>query len=635
MQNDYWIAQSALTISLNAMGDHRRIIATAAPNAKVLVFRRDKEGLDYGIDHDYRRWPLTAFPTIFSDDRDKYVHIAIPKPNTVEQKAVVVFPSYELDIDGYADIPTGEKNSDGSDVTERRHIGNDNFYYVYLYGVILAPQGGVRKWRNEQTPFLTGTLSTDSAYDAGPIETDWYRYAADTVVDDRHGLVTFKKDLELLTDKNGKPQIAFQNFRIGDALILWNKAKNCLEVSNIVTNRPAHLALTGDVVTFGRINEDEPTPPGGVTSFAALSEVVRAGALTKEPKVWGWDGSKFTWMQPGQGGGYSGSKYISVADDTITLDYNTLLNDLDDVYAKKGEGGSIPDIDDIRSNANAGAKAWEKVEDVDFSTFLKTTDNLYWANINVKKSSDTNTQPQFGKVGIGAAPSNEYSLYVNGKGLFENTLYTKNIYPVNELSELGGDDGGTIRQFKAMYTQRIRANGNSDLYITQQNTGYGISFYTNNQQRLNIDKSGVVNNYYFNGANSLLWLRMQDREIHLGRNIAGGGSYGRIYWDADDNSFVFHGNIKTTGDLVTFSGLGQEGIGTIDNLTISKELTVGKILPVGEKVTIGSPMNVTGSIQVGTNSSAISDIKVSGNYLYLTVGAQKYRINITTFSGSY
>ena len=102
---DYWISQSAINISLNALGEADRIQVSVASGAVIMCWIKDVkaasagddyagngDGLDYGVDHQPRRWPISLSPTYFNSHTAKYVYVAIPRSASVGSVATVVFP---------------------------------------------------------------------------------------------------------------------------------------------------------------------------------------------------------------------------------------------------------------------------------------------------------------------------------------------------------------------------------------------------------------------------------------------------------------------------------------------------------------------------------------------------------------
>lgn len=172
---NYWISSSALYIQLNAMGEPNYIQCSVASGASILCYMQDIKGLGYDAGHNYQRWPLVAYPSLFPDAKAKYVYIAIPRvSNGVNGTAMVVFPSERIDIYGKS-IASPDKQ-----------VGNENFYYVYLQGEISEvltknvgkdenDQDIIVKYREWTHTVEYGSLATDEAIASGG-EGQWWRY---------------------------------------------------------------------------------------------------------------------------------------------------------------------------------------------------------------------------------------------------------------------------------------------------------------------------------------------------------------------------------------------------------------------------------------------------------------------------
>ena len=173
---NYWISSTALYIQLNAMGEPDYIQCSVVSGASVLCYMSDVPGLGYDAGHNYQRWTLAAYPSIFPDSERKYVYIAIPRqPTTDNNQATVVFPGAKIDIYGKT-IP--------SSGTEGVQIGNEAYYYIFTGGIISAVKtdaDNTRKREWEQH-FDCGKLATDEAIASGG-EGAWWRYnsVSDTI----------------------------------------------------------------------------------------------------------------------------------------------------------------------------------------------------------------------------------------------------------------------------------------------------------------------------------------------------------------------------------------------------------------------------------------------------------------------
>lgn len=173
---DYWIAENALFIELNANSDPDYVQAACLSGAQILVYIKGVIGYDAG--HNYQRWTLQASPTVFGSHSEKYVYVAIPRPEATDRKnALVVFPSERIDVYG--------KNA------ASEQIGSTDYYYIFLQGILTSSgdNGSIdRAWKQQ---VVTGYLSSDEAINAGPTESKWFQYSS---VSD---YVTFLKDLTM------------------------------------------------------------------------------------------------------------------------------------------------------------------------------------------------------------------------------------------------------------------------------------------------------------------------------------------------------------------------------------------------------------------------------------------------------
>ena len=185
--SSYWIASNALYITLNANGDPDYIVGNATSGAQILVYMKGINGLEYDAGHNYRRWPLSLSPTYFGTRTAKYVYVAVPRPGNPVGIATVVFPSEHIDIYG--------KNE------QEEQIGSEDFYYIFLQGIISATNAGSTEPRTWQQAVETGTLSSDEALDAGGDNT-WWKIS--TVDDTVHFLKEIVMDAKSF----------FQNFRL-------------------------------------------------------------------------------------------------------------------------------------------------------------------------------------------------------------------------------------------------------------------------------------------------------------------------------------------------------------------------------------------------------------------------------------
>lgn len=231
---NYWISSTALYIQLNAMGESNYIQCSVVSGASVLCYMSDVPGLGYDAGHNYQRWTLAAYPSIFPNSARKYVYIAIPRQSTTDNnQATVVFPGEKIDIYGKT-IP--------SSGTEGVQIGNEAYYYIFTGGIISAVKtdaDNTRKREWEQH-FECGKLATDEAIASGG-EGAWWRYnsVSDTI--------TFLKEIlkANFNELSAKVARVTSLFLGGHELKGVADSNGTLETSNDTVVTPQYLGLFG------------------------------------------------------------------------------------------------------------------------------------------------------------------------------------------------------------------------------------------------------------------------------------------------------------------------------------------------------------------------------------------------------
>lgn len=231
---NYWISSTALYIQLNSMGEPDYIQCSVVSGASVLCYMSDVPGLGYDAGHNYQRWTLAAYPSIFPDSKRKYVYIAIPRQSTTDNnQATVVFPGKKIDIYGKT-IP--------SSGTEGVQIGNEAYYYIFTGGIISAVKtdaDNTRKREWEQH-FDCGKLATDEAIASGG-EGAWWRYnsVSDTI--------TFLKEIlkANFNELSAKVARVTSLFLGGHELKGVADSNGTLETSNDTVVTPQYLGQFG------------------------------------------------------------------------------------------------------------------------------------------------------------------------------------------------------------------------------------------------------------------------------------------------------------------------------------------------------------------------------------------------------
>lgn len=261
---NYWISSTALYIQLNAMGEPDYIQCSVVSGASVLCYMSDVPGLGYDAGHNYQRWTLAAYPSIFPDSERKYVYIAIPRQSTTDNnQATVVFPGQKIDI--YGKAITASR-------TGGEQIGNEAYYYIFTGGIISAVKtdaDNTRKREWEQH-FECGKLATDEAIASGG-EGSWWRYnsVSDTI--------TFLKEILKATFSELSAKVARVTslFLGGHELKGVADSNGTLETSDDTVVTPHYLGQFG-VKHFLAKDKDD-TAAGLITFLKGL----RLGKSTK------------------------------------------------------------------------------------------------------------------------------------------------------------------------------------------------------------------------------------------------------------------------------------------------------------------------------------------------------------------
>lgn len=226
--SDYWIGSNAIYIQLNAMGSANYIQGNVASNAYILCYIKGVKGLEYDNGHNYQRWPLVLYPSVFPDNDKRYVYVAIPRiHNSDNDVAMVVFPSERIDIYGQT--------------AEGKQLGSTDYFFIFLQGIISASEkdDGSLQLREWEQDVDTGTLASDEAI-ANMGEGSWWQYnsVSDTI--------TFLKTIlsatfEDLTAKTAKITSLF----LGSRLLSGVAVESTSESSEKDVVTPNYLTMFG------------------------------------------------------------------------------------------------------------------------------------------------------------------------------------------------------------------------------------------------------------------------------------------------------------------------------------------------------------------------------------------------------
>lgn len=281
---NYWISSSALYIQLNAMGEPDYIQSSVVSGASILCYMNNVPGLGYDAGHNYQRWTLASYPSIFPDSGKKYIYVAIPRVRTGDNDiATVVFPSQRIDIYGKAIIE--QTKEDGSkELVSGDQIGNENFYYIYLQGIISEVKTDTdntrkREWEQHVD---CGSLATDEALASGG-EGSWWQL--NTVSDTITFLKTIlKANFEELTAKDAKIIKLVLNGKD-----LTGVADNTtLETNNTTVVTPQYLGQFG-VKHF--LSKDKDDVVHGTITFEKVQKFLQGLNIGEGNGTWSSDGT--------------------------------------------------------------------------------------------------------------------------------------------------------------------------------------------------------------------------------------------------------------------------------------------------------------------------------------------------------
>ena len=281
---NYWISSSALYIQLNAMGEPDYIQSSVVSGASILCYMSNVPGLGYDAGHNYQRWTLASYPSIFPDSGKKYIYVAIPRVRTGDNDvATVVFPGQRIDIYGKAIIE--QTKEDGSkELVSGDQIGNENFYYIYLQGIISEVKtdtDNTRKREWEQH-IDCGSLATDEAIASGG-EGAWWQFnsASDTI--------TFLKTILKATFEELTAKVAKITKLILNGKDVTGVADDTtLETNNTTIVTPQYLGQFG-VKHF--LAKDKDDVAHGTITFEKLQHFLKGLDIGEGNGTWSADGT--------------------------------------------------------------------------------------------------------------------------------------------------------------------------------------------------------------------------------------------------------------------------------------------------------------------------------------------------------
>lgn len=238
--SNYWIASNAIYIELNAMGEGNYIQGNVVSNAYILCYVPHVEGLGFDAGHNYQRWQLALYPSVFPDNDKRYVYIAIPRVNKSDNNiALICFPNVKIDIYG---IALESISTSSATISEGQQVGSEDYYYIFTQGVISenAPSEDGTGYRRDWISYIDcGTLASDESLANGGDGT-WWKY--NSVSDS----ITFLKTILSATFHELTASIInVKNLIFGNGKITGLATKDSSDDSEDKIVTPAYLGLYG------------------------------------------------------------------------------------------------------------------------------------------------------------------------------------------------------------------------------------------------------------------------------------------------------------------------------------------------------------------------------------------------------
>lgn len=386
-----------------------------------------------------------------------------------------------------------------------------------------------------------------------------------------------------------------------------------------------HLYSVSDISAFGYVKTELPS------ASVVIEQILTSG--TEIAKING------TPIYAPEGGGTTNLAALTLVINGSNEQYfptgDSKIFDLDAVYAKKGEGGNV-NLDDYykKTEIETLLKGYAKTSDIpkDYVTndTLATTVNNAIIALNISQYA-TNSALNTAINGANTTAQdyatqayNEAVDYANGKFVTKATDY----------EEITG-----IKMLTGAYTY----TGQDGLLIDHTNSdGVYLGGHT-----------------AFRGDRSYLNF-LKDGNVYVYNSLKIGNAY--LTYDSENNALFVKGkdgapiNLVATGDVAAYSGLGS-GFDTLTDLTLTNKLTV-KDIQASNKITAKSIdaqfLSVSNSMQqsmdmggydidncqnctcqymftdeINLGSDQITELSVSGSYIYLRINGTRYKISAT------
>lgn len=465
----------------------------------------------------------------------------------------------------------------------------------------------------------------------------------------------FVASTAIISSFNNTPTFE-RGLRIGEILLSYDNDNKALKITSWDGSFNAAVTASGDLVAFGSLQTE--LPSGGVTSFAELSDVPTL--TSSEKKYWGWDGSKYAWLDAPAGGGgtpdltgYATEKWVTaqgfVTESWVTeqgyltsanlTDYATqswveekgylTSNDLTGYVTAETLATTVKNVNDYTDG---------EISKLNIGLYAKTSDIQQWvtaqgyatnSELNTAISGANTTAQGYANEALADAKS-----YADGKFVTLNTgqEITAAKKFVSMYDFFGTDSDGIYfynHDPKGVlighYTQNYYGDASYLQFRNGEWKGY-VQFMTGIYGNVNVKNGGIeifdtkpyIDFHYGNSTEDMtsrIWetasgvLELFSSEFSPG-TLKIGNAY--LTYDSDNNALMVSDgsggavNLVAMGDVAAFGGLGS-GFDTLTDLTLTNSLTAKNVKATGRitaaSASITGVLTVAGGLQVESGAT--------------------------------
>lgn len=358
-----------------------------------------------------------------------------------------------------------------------------------------------------------------------------------------------------------------------EAMAQWQNMWKFDDDGNVFS--PYNVYSEQDMCAFGFMGSNLPEGGGSVVIEQTLTSGTEIAKINGTPIY-----------APAGGGGTTNFAALTLVIDGKNEQYfptgDSKIFDLDEVYAKKGEGGNV-NPDDYYEKTEMETLLEDYVTDDELDTAVKNVNAYTDGKISALNISQYATNQALTEAISGAnttAQGYATQAYNDAVGYADGKFVTK----ATDYEEITG-----IKMFTGNYMYI----GRSGLLIDSSNSD-GV--YLGGHTEFGVDKN------YLNF--------LKDGNVYVYNSLKIGNAY--LTYDSENNALFVKGkdgtsvNLVATGDVAAYSGLGS-GFDTLTDLTLTNSLTAKNIKATGgitaASASIIGVLTVAGGLQVKPSAS--------------------------------